>query len=265
MLLWAPVGVVRSRGMDVQTLILLSYLYASALTLETAFPDIGATFLSSLVAPPLEKALSVMQAYQAALPFDATTHILLSFPQKAFDSQRGASRNSWSRPSISVSSSEGGPFELSPLSIDLANQTLPDHYAYTPGLSPSFSPTTLSLMPPSIVSPSQRSPFLEVPSTSVDSFSYGAFSSSPSSYHATPASTYVTSPLTSPGVRSPSDTSDYQLSSFQHSRQSSMAEQAGFGSYDSYGLSTQSSTGGYSNSNGDGVAGGCVLPTAIWT
>jgi hypothetical protein len=273
MLLWAPVGIIRSRGVDTDTLVLLSYFYASALTLEPAFPDIGATFLSSLVASPLEKVMSFMQAYQSTQVFDPISQMLMGWPRKTLDNHTGSeTRQGWShRPSISVSSSSGAaPFELSALSIDLANQTLPDQYAYTPGLSPAFAPSTLSLIPPSLVTQpgGQRvvsSPFLEVPSSSVDSF-YGSFSSSsPVSYHQTPTSTYVTSPLVSPaGIRSPNDGSEYQLAPYHHSRHGSIAEQGTFGSpFDSYSINT-SQGGGYSTSN-DTVAGGCVQPTAVWT
>lgn len=266
MLLWAPVGVIRSHGLDLQTLLLLSYFYASTLALEPAFPDIGAIFMSALVAPPLEEVLSVMQAFHAAQGLDTVYQMLLVYPRRVMDDHSSTFRATWNRPSISVSQSQGGPFELTALSIDLANQQLSDQYTYTPGLSPAFSPSTLSLIPPALVTHhSQGSSFLEVPSSTMDSFSYGSFTTSPASYHATTTSNYISSPLVSPGLRSPSDASEYHLSSYhQHSRQSSAVDTDPFASssFEPYSAAAQST--GYST-NSDGVAGGCVMPTAVWT
>jgi hypothetical protein len=263
MLLWAPVGIIRSRGVDMDTLMVLSYFYASALTLEPAYPDIGASFLSALVAPPLGRVLGVVQVFQQTRVFDPIAQMLWAFPKKALDKYNSVDgRSSWTRPSISVSESSTG-FELTALTIDLANQTLPDQYAYTPGLSPAFAPSTLNLIPPTIVTQQpQRSPFLGVP-TSSDSY-YGGYSTSPVSYQVS-ASTYVTSPLVSPGLRSPSDASEYQLSPYHaHSRQNSVISTGAYSpsAFESYTLASQA--GSYATSD-DGVAGGLVLPAAVWT
>jgi hypothetical protein len=264
MLIMAPVRILRSRGVDMETLTILSYLYAGALALEPAYPDIGATFLSALVALPLERVLGLGEVFQQTQVFDPITQMLWGFPRKTLEDYSGVSgRASWSRPSISVSQSQSGGYELAALSLDLANQTPPDQYAYTPGLSPAFAPSTLSLIPAALVTQqSQQSPFLEVPASN-DGY-YGGYTASPASYQ-TSTSTYLTSPLVSPGLRSPSDGSEYQLAPLYqaHSRPNSIVETAYSTSpFESYTLASQSAS--YTASD-DGIAGGCVLPTAVWT
>jgi hypothetical protein len=272
LLLWAPVSILSARGGDIQSLLVLAYFYAVALRLEPAFPDVGAAYLGNLVLNPLEEILAVLHLCQSNPNYasmEQTTAILIEFPQNAVDEYR--SRRQWSSRQSGIQPSIQHTYELSSISTDLGNQ-FTTGYSYTPSLSPAFASPSPHIVSPQVSSAqTPRSPFLQVPGSGVESYSYGSYSPG-ASYQPTPvSSTFGGSPLLSPGYKSPLQ--DYQISQSDFTptilttdMNTSESGVMGNSAYSPYSISPSVSSAGLGYSGGAaGAAGGCVVPTAVWT
>ncbi|KAF2665580.1 hypothetical protein BT63DRAFT_69012 [Microthyrium microscopicum] len=268
MLFWLPVNLLSSRRGDIHTLLVLSHFYAAALLLERVFPDVGAPFLASHAANPLTEIINIIQTCQATQQYDTlsqTAAVLMDFPRDALS--RFKSRREWAQQQASLHSPVGQPFAEN-MGLDLITQ-LADQQAHTPSLSPAFASTTIHMTPPPISTNLPRSPFLEVPGSAVGSAVDGFYKpyTPTTSYQTTPTSAYGNSPLISPGFKSEPDSATYQLPlpDFHHAPRAAV-DFGGMGvsPISPYGSALNSSSAGYLGSTG-GIAGGCVVPTAVWT
>jgi hypothetical protein len=273
LLLWAPVSLLCSGRLEISTLIVLSYLYASALALEPVFPDIGAVFLGSQAVNPLTQCILRAQAYRDSKEFQASSQMiemLMEFPRNALDQYQR--RREWAQRDSSLQLPR--PFDLANLPLDLGTP-VGDQYSYTPSLSPAFPSSNMQLATPTTTHLPSAGSFLTVPSTGVDHYSFGAYTSAGASYQHTSTAGYVESPsLVSPGFANPLDAeatfhmthAQYSPSLISTAEGGSMVNAAGvpptFGMYPLQ----QANSMDFGHSGGVGVAGGgCVAPVAIWT
>jgi hypothetical protein len=262
MLFWLPINLLKSRRGDIHSLLVLSHYYATALALETVFPDIGAPFLATLVAPPLVEIINIIQTCQVTQthdPLAQTAAALIDFPREALNQfQR---RREWALQQANIQAHVPPQFITDNLGFDLATQLgeLPP----PPSLSPAFASATIHLTPPPISAQLPRSPFLEVPGNITEQYAYKPYTPTTPSFH-TPTTGYETSPLLSPAFHSDSDATNYHLPVPDYGSRRVSAEFGDFnvGSLDEYTLS--STSGVYGSSTGS-IAGGCVVPTAVWT
>ena len=140
----------------------LSYFYATALTLEPLFPDLGSSFCSAIALPPLEGIINVMEIMQSQSAMDAASieiSSLLQFPrQTALGYRARAAQTNHTipqQPSPMVTLSEMWSYP----SVTVGN------------ISPAFAPSTPHYATPQSGS-STQSPWLEVPTTH-SGFSHG--------------------------------------------------------------------------------------------
>lgn len=270
MLFWLPVNLLLSRHGDIHSLLVLSHYYATALALETVFPDIGAPFLASLAASPLEQIIKILQACQITQihdPLAQAAAALLDFPQDAL-AQYG-SRRSWAvqRAAIQAQAqaqAQVQQFQTEAMGYDLINQ-LGDLPIPQGGMSPAFPPSMLLLTPPPIsaqLPQPMSSPFLAVPGNIVEQYAYKPYTPTSSSFH-TPTTGYEVSPLVSPAFLADNDSSYHlPLPDYTSRRVSAEFGDLNVASLDDYALN--SSSGVYQSSTAS-LTGGCVVPTAMWT
>lgn len=161
-LFWVPVSLLQRRSGEGPAMLTLSYFYATALTLEPLFPDLGSSFCSAIALPPLEAIIDGMDAMQAQRAMDATSieiASLMQFPRQTTLSYRARAAQTnqtiLQQPSPMVTLSETWSYP----SVTVGN------------LSPAFAPSTPQYTTPQSGSSSQ-SPWLEVP-TSYSGFSHG--------------------------------------------------------------------------------------------
>jgi hypothetical protein len=263
MLFWLPVNLLSSRRGDIHSLLVLSHYYATALALETVFPDIGAPYLASLAAAPLMEIINIIQTCQVTQthdPLAQTAAALIDFPRDAL--AQFQSRREWALQQAGIQTQVPQQYNMDPLGFDLAS-----HLADLPAphsLSPAFASTTIHLTPPPISAQLPRSPFLEVPGSITEQYAYKSYTPTTPSFH-TPTTGYENSPLMSPAFHSDSEASNsnYHLPipDYNARRISSEFGDLNVASMDEYTLSPTS--GIYQSSTGS-IAGGCVVPTAVW-
>ena len=151
-LFWIPVSLLQRRGGQEPAMLTLAYFYATALTLEPLFPDLGSSFCSAIALPPLEAIINVMDIMHSRRPINATSIEIVSlmqFPQQtALGYRTRAAQTNQTilqQPSPMVTLSEAWS------------------YPTIGNLSPAFAPSTPLYTTPQPVS-SAQSPWLEVPS-----------------------------------------------------------------------------------------------------
>lgn len=154
-LFWVPVSLFQRQGGKGPAMLTLAHFYATALTLEPLFPDLGASFCSALALPALENIISVTTAMRSEQGLDsATSEIanLMQFPQQAAFSYR----------SQLMQSQPGASIQSAPLAYDFSADM--SNYAATGNLSPAFAPSTPHYTPSASGSVSSSSTaYLEVP------------------------------------------------------------------------------------------------------
>lgn len=95
LLFWLPPALFRPNESDTGAIALLSYFYAAALSLEPLFPEIGGSYLGTLVIAPLERLQSILFSRRAAQPQDPSTQValsLLEIPMQVLASYRSRQR-----------------------------------------------------------------------------------------------------------------------------------------------------------------------------
>lgn len=151
-LFWVPVSLLQRRGGQGPALLTLAYFYATALTVEPLFPDLGSSFCSAIALPPLEAIINAMDVMQSQRAMDATSieiANLLQFPRQTALSYRARATQT----------------NQAVLQQPSAMAALSETWNY-PGignLSPAFAPSTPLYTTPQSGS-STQSPWLEVPS-----------------------------------------------------------------------------------------------------
>ncbi|KAK6438692.1 hypothetical protein LTR95_005097 [Oleoguttula sp. CCFEE 5521] len=170
---WVPISLLRRPGGKGPAMLTLAHFYATALTLEPLFPDLGASFCSATALQPLEAIISVTTAMsstpgmlEATQQEIATT---MHFPQQAAFTYR---LQALQKQQTAAYSEHGLPFSV---------PSTPESMSYG-NLSPAFAPAT----PRHFASPSRTgsgsasgTPFLEVPvlaSQPQTGFGYGTSS-----------------------------------------------------------------------------------------
>lgn len=166
-LFWVPVSLLHRQGSKGPAMLTLAHFYATALTLEPLFPDLGASFCSALALAPLEAIVSVTNAMQSAQTMDGVSleiASMMQFPQQAAYSYRN--RTTEAQPGVTVKQE-----------MDMYNFS-PEAIGYSIGnLSPAFAPSTPHYASASASASSSSTPFLEVPtSQGLSGFGYGTSS-----------------------------------------------------------------------------------------
>jgi hypothetical protein len=139
----------------------LAHFYATALAVEPLFPDLGSSFCSALVLPPLEAIISVtnsMQSEQMMSPALLQIVNLMQFPQHTALSYRARTMQN-QQLGMAQSTSLGSINQEMLGSASIGN------------LSPAFAPPSLHSSA-SQSSSATQSPYLEVPPTH-QGFRYG--------------------------------------------------------------------------------------------
>ena len=160
-LFWVPISLLQRQDGQGPALLTLSHFYATALTLEPLFPDLGSSFCGAVALPPLENIIRVtdaMQLEQAMYPTSVEIATLMQFPQQTALSYRNCAMQT-AQPAM----------QQEPNLVTISPETL--SYTSIGNLSPAFAPSPLHSSTPQSASSSQ-SPWLEVPSTHLG-FSYG--------------------------------------------------------------------------------------------
>jgi hypothetical protein len=169
-LFWVPVSLLQRQGGKGPAMLTLAHFYATALTLEPLFPDLGASFCSALALPALENIINVTTAMHSDAGLDSASSeiaTLMSFPQQAAFSYR----------SQLMQSQPGAPMQSAPITYDFTADM--SNYTTTGNLSPAFAPSTPHYTASASTSVSSSStPYLEVPisQSSQTGFSYGTSS-----------------------------------------------------------------------------------------
>ena len=153
-------SLLQRRGGQGPALLTLSYFYATALTVEPLFPDLGSSFCSAIALPPLEAIVTAMDIMQSQRVMDATSveiASLLQYPRQTALSYRARATQTnqtiLQHPPVIASLSEAW------------------NYPSIGNLSPAFAPSTPLYTTPQSSSSSQ-SPWLEVPSA-IPGFGHG--------------------------------------------------------------------------------------------
>lgn len=178
-LLWVPGLLMKSNGQDPTTLLVISYLYATALHFRELFPDIGHELVSRGAVPALTRTLQYFGDLQSS-PYQPPPELvqLLSFPQEALSSYH-VSRQPWTMPPSLLFSSV--PHELDDIFSNLESSigTSEFHGSHSPGFTPLHAPRG-SIGSESMHSSDWQnsqsatgSPFLGLPNTSLENQFYG--------------------------------------------------------------------------------------------
>lgn len=176
-LFWVPITLLQQQQHG-PAMLTLSHFYATALTLEPLFPDLGSSFCAAMALPPLESIVAMTNAMQTgqiilSTPMDIAS--LMQFPRQVAHSYRHRAMQ-MQRPYMQQES----PLIINPEALS---------YASIGNLSPAFAPSPLHYTPQS--ASSTQSPFLEVPSANTG-FSYGTQSWGAGPSPGLPAQTYST-------------------------------------------------------------------------
>lgn len=167
-LFWVPVSLLQRQGGKGPAMLTLAHFYATALTLEPLFPDLGASFCSALALPALENIINVTTAMRSEQGLDSASSeiaTLMSFPQQAAFNYRSQ-----------LMQSQPTTIQPAPIAYDFSADM--NNYAATGNLSPAFAPSTPHYTSGSNSVSSSSTPYLEVPSSqnSQSGFSYGTSS-----------------------------------------------------------------------------------------
>lgn len=157
-LFWVPPTSLRSQSRDPLTLVVLAFLYSTAMKLGQIFPTVGPALIAKLAARPLREILDafdnmpqggVLQNQQITISY------LLDFPRMAAEEYRSQVQSAASVPQFAESASgyDTVSTELS-YSIEAFGVPVP---------SPAFGPMAAHSRMPSDHTSGQASPFLEVP------------------------------------------------------------------------------------------------------
>lgn len=185
-LFWVPVSLLSARQAEPMVLAVSAHFYATALAIESIFPDIGDAFCCNMAQQPLEEILQRIAAPQATQSYSQVLQAavyLMDFPRTQATMYR--SKHTWSpHSSQDFPIIQAASYNLDALQLDLGMESM--DYSYGGSLSPAFAPSPLHPITPGSILSGQRSPFLEVPRSSVDSLSFSG------------SSTAYTSPVGSP-------------------------------------------------------------------
>ena len=185
-LFWVPVTLLSARKGDIWTLLVLAHFYAAALSLEPAFPSIGAPFLSNLAMQPLEEIVRIINTVSTSPNYSyQTASLMMDYPRDTLNNYRAAKEWNAAQGQHTPDRMHTTPqYGLESLNVDLGNHFA--EYGYGQSLSPAFAPSPLApspllhASPPSMLSSAgPRSPYLEVPRSAVDSYSYSSAYSTP--------------------------------------------------------------------------------------
>lgn len=197
-LFWLPVTLLSHRRGDMPTLLLLSYLYATALYLEALFPDVAAPLMTFLAAVPLREIVAIIQTVtQQNASYDSfiqAASLLMDFPQTALQLYR--SRREWAM-SHQTPIGQQNSFGPDSYGLELMPQ-LVNPRNHTPNLSPSYIAGSVSENP--ALSNLPRAPFSNLPNSSIEMYNYKPFPPT-YSYQNSPASTYLDLPIRSSNLR----------------------------------------------------------------
>jgi hypothetical protein len=208
-LFWVPVTLLSARKGDVWTLLVLAHFYATALSLDTVFPSIGAAFLSNLAVQPLEEIVRIINTVSTTPSYHyQTASMMMEFPREALTNYRA--RREWNQhqgaqsPDGVQSVQQQSPYGLDTLNVELGNHFA--EYGYSQSLSPAFAPSPLApspmhASPPSMLPAGPQSPYLEVPRTSIDGYSYRSVGSSYSTPLSSPAAPPPTTSYSTSGTK----------------------------------------------------------------
>lgn len=187
-LFWMPVTLLSSRKGDIFTLLVLSHFYATALAIESMFPNIGGPFLATLAFPALEELIRIMNTVQSSGNFNSMSPgalMMMDFPRETLASYR--SQKDWAHTRLPNGSSlQSHPYGIETLNLDIGHHLA--EYGYNQSLSPAFAPSPLHMSPTTILpGHPPRSPYLEVPRSAGDVFGYSSTGSNYSSPMTSPA------------------------------------------------------------------------------
>ncbi|KAH9828227.1 Sterol uptake control protein 2 [Teratosphaeria destructans] len=195
-LFWVPISLLQRPGGQGPAIMTIAHFYATALSLEPLFPDLGASFCSAMALAPLEAILHVtdsMPASQGHMSTSREISTIMGWPRQTALHYRNVTLQ-W-RPSTTI------PPPHPMLPVD------PDTFTYPSvgNLSPAFTPSTPHYSMPPTSAPG--SSYLEVPPAQA-SFSYGTQSwgavpspGLPSQPFVTPDGTGVYRPMSMGGFR----------------------------------------------------------------
>jgi hypothetical protein len=152
---WVPISLLRRQDGKGPAMLTLAYFYATALTLEPLFPDLGAQFCSALALPPLEGIIALtssMHMGQGADTASLEIASMMQYPQQAAFNYRARAMQHQT------------PLAYQKFQEDLSGFAVYADSTTYGNMSPAFAPATpqYAAQASSFASAS-ASPFLEVP------------------------------------------------------------------------------------------------------
>lgn len=161
-LFYVPAISLRSPDKDLMTLVVISYFYAVALSMDTLFPNVAPVFLSGLAAVPQAEIFQAFDRQRASSQDEASIQVqdsLMAFPRQVFSTYQ--TRQQERKRSIEMDSQAGFEGFRQHLAYSIEGEGLSGHR------SPGFGP------PPRVMREMSRgsstgTPYLEVPTLPSD-------------------------------------------------------------------------------------------------
>jgi hypothetical protein len=135
---WLPPLILRPGESDLAPLALLSHLYASAIAVESMFPEIGGAYLGSMSVHPLECVHEILGSRRTTQPHDSGVQVALSLtdiPVQIMTSYRLRQRhNSQSSQTMDVYrySPHGSPYTAPSLPMSSTTSDVSTAYTHSP-------------------------------------------------------------------------------------------------------------------------------------
>ncbi|KAK4556730.1 hypothetical protein LTR86_006301 [Recurvomyces mirabilis] len=159
-LFWIPVALLQRQSGQGPALLSLAHFYATALSLEPLFPDLGSSFCAATALPPLEAITTVTNAMQSSHGASTSAREIASSMQYPTQTAMEYRARVVHLPSTPIQSAQAA-LGLTPEVVN---------YNSMGNLSPAFAPIVPHFLP-SQPSSASATPFLEVPTD--QSFTFG--------------------------------------------------------------------------------------------
>ncbi|KAJ9630275.1 hypothetical protein H2204_008493 [Knufia peltigerae] len=135
---WLPPRILRRGESDLAPLVLLAHVYASALAVESVFPDLGGAYLGSMSVHPLDNIRGMLEKRRKQHPQDTGIHMALSLveaPMQVLASYRQQQRHN-SQGSQGMEpyrySPSGSPYAAPSMSLSSATSDVSTAFTQSP-------------------------------------------------------------------------------------------------------------------------------------
>ena len=180
LIFWLPPMVLQSGESDLAALTVLSHLYATALTLEPLFPEIGGAYLGTMCLAPIERIHDILRSRRNSQPQENSYQVALSLVEVSMQMVSAYK----SRQGPMYASTQASPYIGSHMQMASSTDQPATLYSQSPQHTPGgLVAQATSYFPPAAGSVARRdSPSLRTQPTSERSMSTGSPFSMPMAY-----------------------------------------------------------------------------------